>query len=87
MIGTGMTPEQVREAIRAKVTEPEAKHAARGGNNSNDPDKAEDVEIMEPAQKEIRVRLPEDKRKQIEEEARKAHVSLPRLLVYGYWNV
>ena len=73
IVHSGLTVEQVREIWKRQdlVAKREADQVY------HDPSKAENVEITEPVQKEIRVRLPQDKWCLIREEARKIVSALP----------
>ena len=76
-----MTREQALEAVFIRFRKMRAKRETDQAIHSLG--KVDEVEIAEPIQKEIRVRLPQDKWCQIGEEARKLHVSHAQLA--GRW--
>ena len=71
LLRSELTVEQAREEWRRQDLE--SKRA--DSQASHDPNKLEDFEMAEPVQKEIRVRLPQDKWGQIGEEARRLCIS------------
>ena len=75
LTGKGLTTKQVMEALKSRKNEIEKGQESKQSNGSSRNGKAEEYEVSQPLEKEIRVRLPQDRWEQIGEEARRLRIS------------